>query len=49
MRLLKNLIIELGKIKSRLNAVAGRELFDEFPSDFEPFTIELIDAVGLTP
>ncbi len=46
MRLLKNLIIELGKIKSRLNAVAGRELFDEFPSDFEPFTIELIDAVG---
>lgn len=46
MRLLKNLTIEVGKIKSRLNARAGRELFDDYPSDFEPFTIKLIDRVG---
>ena len=46
MRLLKNLTIEVGKIKSRLNAGAGRELFDQYPSDFEPFTIKLIEAVG---
>ena len=46
MRLLKNLSIEVGKIKSRLNTRAGRELFAEYPSDFEPFTIKLIEAVG---
>ena len=33
MRLLKNLSIEVSKIKSRLNAGAGRELFDEYPGD----------------
>ena len=46
MRLLKNLSIEVGKIKSRLNATAGREVFTEYPADFEPFTIKLIEAVG---
>ena len=46
MRLLKNLTIEMGKIKSRLNATAGREVFAEYPTDFEPFTIKLIEAVG---
>ena len=46
MRLLKNLSIEVSKIKSRLNAGAGRELFDEYPGDFEPFTIKLIETVG---
>lgn len=45
LRLLKNLSIEVGKIKSRLNARAGRELFDEYPSDFEASTIKLINAV----
>ena len=45
MRLLKNLSIEVGKIKSRLNAGAGREVFAEYPADFESFTIELIEAV----
>ena len=36
----------MGKIKSRLNATAGREVFAEYPTDFEPFTIKLIEAVS---
>ncbi len=36
----------MGKIKSRLNATAGRRVFAEYPADFEPFTIKLIEAVG---
>ena len=46
MRVLNNIIIELGKIKSRLNAGLGGRLFDDFPSDFEPFTVALINRVG---
>ncbi|MCH7555588.1 MAG: class I SAM-dependent methyltransferase [Proteobacteria bacterium] len=45
MRLLKNLIIEVNKVKSRLNARAGQPLFEEFPSDFEASTIKLVNAV----
>ena len=45
MRLLKNLNIEVGKIKSRLNARAPRRLFDEYPSDFEPFTTMLLGRI----
>ncbi len=42
MRLWTNLILEVGKLKARLNKAAGVEVFDDFPSDFDRFTIELI-------
>ncbi|MCH9018977.1 MAG: class I SAM-dependent methyltransferase [Proteobacteria bacterium] len=42
MRLWTNLILEVGKLKARLNKAAGVEIFDDFPPDLGRFTIELI-------